>query len=226
MYERRLLRLLLTPSVLSGAVTVGIASVVVAYSGWTYISQNLLFYDALFGAYGFQTFLWQVSNEQMGWRQAFLGSPIAYYLLVAGFALIGGLIVYVALESLRALLGNASILKIGRGRVVSRIGEHKLHELWLRLGLRIVGLVGWTVYIVFFVSTIVGLAITLTETGMAHLETNPGITVAYCASALAALTITLHMHVVFLRLCMLRPRVFGDSAIEEAEAAAGLSGSE
>lgn len=212
-----LLRLLLVPSLFSGVIVSGVALVVLGYSAWHFIAENQLFYTYLFGAYGFQTFFGK-ATEHLSWDAAFLGSAAAYYILIAAIAVLAGLVVYTALQSIGFLLKtSAQTWRELHGPQATR--RAVIDEELGRLGLRMVGIAGWTAYAVFFVSTLLPFTLLLTTLGVAQLQAGSWIGGVQVAAAVGLLAVAMHVHVIFARLCWLRPRlVGGDAAIEEAEA--------
>jgi hypothetical protein len=217
MHQRRLTKLLLMPSLTSGSLAIGSALAVLGYSGWLFISENQLFYDYLFSAYGLHTFAWtQVGNS--AWHRSFLASPLAYYALVAAAAAAAGLAVYTVLQGATLVLNwTTSLVKEARDPSASR--RAIFNEQLARLGLRIVTLAGWGLYGAFFVSTLVPFTIVLTQFGVGRIEAGSSMGWLQCFGAVVLFAATLHLHVVFARLCLLKPRVFGGgAAIKEVEA--------
>ena len=219
-HQRTLLRLLLTPSFVGGFFTIFVTVGILGYSGWLFLQGDKLFYDYLFGAYGLHTFIWKQSLGLSGWYQAFLASPQAYYLLVIGAALVVGITVFTLLQGFGVLKRNTreaiqDVESTEPGR--RRAGR----ELLLRFGLRISSVIGWVIFAAFFVSSIVPFTIVLNQTGIHQWADEHhaflGVLLSFLAGLLLALSI--HIQVIFVRLCLLRPRVFhANIAIEEAEA--------
>ena len=218
MYQRSLTRLLLTPSPTSGLIVFVITLGVLGYSGWLYISDNQIFYDYLFGAYGLKTFVWQNSLGFSIWTQTFLSSPLAYYLLVGGAAIAVGMIVFTVLQTAGVFVrGTAELIDQAQFKGPSQ--RTVMHELVSRLVLRITSLVGWAVYGAFFVSMLVPFSIVLNQIGIDRLRGGAFYGAFASLGAILLLSLALHLHVVFARLSALRPRLFGgDAAIQEAEA--------
>jgi hypothetical protein len=218
MYRQNLTRLLLTPSLLSGTVVLSLTAAICADSAWTYISNNQLLYDYLFGAYGFKTYLWQSSAHATALRNAFFGSLAAYYILVFVAATTGGLIVYTLLQGLSLFVSSTRRIWLELDTLGST--RHAiLAKLFSRLGLRTLSLVGWTIYAAFFFSTLIPFSVILIQTGVAHINNGAILGWLDCILAALLLTLAMHLHVIFVRLIFLRPRLFfGDRAIEEAEA--------
>ncbi|HSX31875.1 MAG TPA: hypothetical protein VLF43_01315 [Candidatus Saccharimonadales bacterium] len=215
---RSLTRLLLTPSITSGVLTVAIALGVLGYSGWLYISDNQIFYDYLFGAYGLKTFVWQNSLGFSIWSQNFLSSPLAYYLLVGGAAITVGVAVFTVLQTTSGFVrGTAELIDQAQFKGPSQ--RSALRELVSRLVLRTTALIGWAVYMAFFVSMLVPFSIVLNQMGIDRIRNGAFYGILATIGAFAVLVLALHLHTVFLRLTALRPRLFGgDDAIQEAEA--------
>jgi hypothetical protein len=217
MYQRRLTRLLLLPSLSSGTTVACVVLAVLGYNAWTYISNQQLFYDNLFGAYGLKTYVWQHSIEATSWGNTFLGSSIAYYILVGAAATVGGLTVYTFLQSLSLLFAGGRHIW-SELTVLGSTRRAIVRELVARLVLRTISLIGWGVYTAFFFSTLLPFVIVLNQTGVDTVSAGQMLGWLYCVGAVLLLGIALHMQVVFMRLLLLRPRLFGDRAIEEAEA--------
>lgn len=222
MYDLRLTRLLLFPSFLSGAFFFCWTLFLITYNGWLYIDEQQLFYDYLFGMHGLKTYVWQYSQNVTAWQTSFLGSPAAYYALVGAAATAAGLIVYCMLQ----LLGIVS-LNVGAGWETlhsqnGKVGIRKTaaKELLTRLGLRLLSLICWGFYAAFFFSTMAPFVSVLNRAGIDFLNEAHLYGLGICFGALLLLFFSFHLHVVFMRLTFLRPRVFGgDQVIEEVKAA-------
>lgn len=207
--------LLLLPSLSSGTLTLLTALTLLAASGWSYINDNLLFYDQLFGIYGFKTLLLQ-SDGLYALQHALLDSSITYYILLVATGITVGLIVYTLLEAARVTVHTTAeeLHEIGDTDPAHKTAAREALE---RLLLRVTGLVGWGVYVAVFVSILLPFSIVLAQTGIDMLETSRIGGVVHCVGAFALLAMGLHIHIIFARLSMLRPRLFGDADIEEAK---------
>jgi hypothetical protein len=207
--------LLLLPSILSGVFVVIVALIILGASAWSYINDNLLFYDQFFGIYGFKTLLLQ-TDSLYALRHAVLDNSLTYYILLVMAGIAIGVIVYALLETARLAI-NTTVEEI------HEIGDHNpthktaAREALERLMLRIAGVISWGIYSALFGSIILPFCIILVQTGIDNFESAPisGIFPGVCGFVL--LSVGLHTHIVFARLCMLRPRLFGDSDIEEAK---------
>jgi hypothetical protein len=207
--------LLLLPSILSGVFVIIVALIILGASAWSYINDNLLFYDQLFGIYGFKTLLLQ-TDGLYALRHAVLDNSMTYYILLvmAGAAI--GIIIYTLLEAARFAINTTveEIHEIGDSGPTRKIAAQEALE---RLLLRITGVVSWGIYFVLFGSIILPFCIILVQTAVDNFESMPTSSVLPGIGAFILLSVGLHTHIVFARLCMLRPRLFGDSDIEESK---------
>lgn len=207
--------LLLLPSLASATVTLIATLLVLGSSAWSYISNNQLFYDSIFGLYGFKTLL-NTSDTFSSIQYVILNGRYTYYILVIACALIVGGTTYVLLESLRrATQDTTDDLQ----QITDSQHKEAARTALTRLVLRIASALGWAVYIVAFVSLLMPFTIVQVETAIDMLHTNTSLLHAllYGLESFAILFVGIHAHVVFARLCMLRPRLLGgDHDIEEA----------
>ena len=215
-YMTRLL-LLLLPSISSGIITAGLALILFTATSWSYINENQLFYDVFFGVYGFKTVLLQAPDSFWTFQNAVLNSSVTYYVLLVLVGLIAGLTVYTVLEGIGRTMRSASRV-MEEMHAEGAAYERAVHESYIRLILRIVSLASWALYTVCFVSLIMPFCIFLIQLGVDDLATGVWMWWIRLLAALAIICVALHVHIVFARLCMLRPRLFGDTDIETATA--------
>lgn len=218
MIQRQLLRLLLSPSLLSGTAVSLFSAAVLGSSTWQYISTQQLFYDYLFSAYGIETYLWQQSAGATALRDTFLASPIAYYILVGLTAAAVGLAVYALLQGMSVVFSWrtwSSLTHLGSDR------RAIMRALVSRTTVRVMALLGWAAYGAFFFSTVMPFTVVLSRMGIDLIHRGgAGVSgwLAY-AGAFIMLIAATHLHVIFARLVFLRPRLFhGAQAVEEATA--------
>lgn len=208
MYDLRLIRLLLLPSWFSGGLTALLSTVILGYNTWSYVSEGQLFYEYLFGSGGLETYLWQHLQSITSWQGAFFNSPVAYYALVIMAAAIVGLITFFLLKF--AGLVSHSL----------KNGWHSLHsqgetarsiaiELLTHLSLRVLSLLCWGFYTGFFTSLAIPFVLVLNRVGIDYIYDSMSIGWLAGLGALFILMLLMHLHVIFLRLVFLRPRIFG-----------------
>ncbi len=210
-------KLLLLPSVSSSALSLIVAGLLCGGAIWSHINNSQLFYDYIFGVYGFKTQLLLASDTYNVIQRSILNGPLTYHLLVFGAALLAGVTTYAVLETTRHAVNNTNELL----REVHRKGlmhQRFMSETIARLVLRTFSVVGWVIYWVFFIDVIWPYGVILCESGLDKLNVmNNGGWLPMLAAYLL-LAVAVHIHVIFARLFLLRPRVFGDREIEELSA--------
>lgn len=213
MHQKRLALILFTPSLISGSITILLALGLNAYSAWTFIRDNELFNGLFSGAYGLHAYFGDASYGVSAWSNAFISSPAAYYILVGGVSIAAGLAVFTLLQ-VAGLIGRES-QELLRDTPANRVNKH---EALGRLGLRMVSIVGWTLYAAFFISTLLPFTTLLNELGVEVIGEGKTVGWVQCALSLVLLMCAIHLHVVLIRLIALRPRLFGGAGIvEDAE---------
>ena len=214
MSQLQLLLLLLRPSLLSFVLSAVLTPLILGAANWSYITQSPFLYEYFFGPQGFITAS-QTSANLADSISLVFASPITYNIFVAIVAVLVGLIVYIGLESLSiAALGIADTWDIihvnNREARLSMV-----REMSIRRSFRTVVVIVWCLYWLFFINILLPFCILSTK-----ITTNEAIT-PEGASSIAlgslALFIGFHLHVIFMRLITLRPRVFGSTAAVLAE---------
>jgi hypothetical protein len=193
MNQSQLLRMLFRPSLISCVGMVTGAGIVLAVMNWSRFHAQPFFEIYFSGEYG----LWSVLRS----LNVFLGqaadSIVAYNVAVICFSALVGLTLYLVVESVHHMAGTAHLhakgITFGHGREVS-----------LRLGLRLICITVWLGYIVLFVKVIVPFCNWLVNGTVRPL----GPELLYGTLAFTVLCAAFHVHVLCLRLLVLRPRVF------------------
>lgn len=200
--QARLFGLLLKPSFLSLTVTVAGALGILLFLNWPYFTYNPALYDFLYGSFGVITALEQSPEGIAELQDSLSTSPILYGIVILVLAAIAGRAAFVFVRSLKAT-----------GEYYASTIEEKhaaLHQILIR------GLVltSWIVYIVISVMIIFPFCILLSRIGAESITTSGGIIMNL--EAFLLLAVAIHFHVVFMRLFLMRPRVFGgDAAIQD-----------
>jgi hypothetical protein len=211
MYPRKLTTLLLLPSLFSGSFAVFLSAAIITFTNWAYVSPSNPSYGHLFGPYGLTT-IFQESTNALAAINGIFSSPLAYNLSVILFALFIGLLIYVLLEGVDHIAASAhtaiSEVELINDPVVKK--RMKV-ESEVRLGLRAGSLVVWIIYLIFFARVIVPLCILLGRLDTNHLLS--GVNILKILGAFALLTLALHIHAIFMRLLVLRPRLFGQQNV-------------
>lgn len=214
-HQLRLLRLLLQPSLLSFTLSSFTAAGILVVATWSHVSSHNLLYGYLFGQYGLTTILKESPNTFSAINTAFSSSSsIAYDIAIGVFAVLVGLLVYALLQSLDHMLADAGDALQEIAYAGEPVKKSVKKEVGLRLGLRVINCIVWCVYWIFFVNVLLPLCLVVAKTAG-----DSGVMPArwpewtYTLLGFSLLLLTLHLHVIFLRLLVLRPRVFGGENI-------------
>ena len=208
MHRLPVLKLLLEPSLLSGLVVLAVSIGVTAIGTWSYIQSYGLFYEYLFGPEGIKTMLLQ-GQDRLQLARTILGSPLTYYLFVLCAGVATGLTIYAVLRIWSALRSSGQALLHS-----SEPADQAMHhDLLIRLLIRLLSGGAWVCFIVFFVKLIIPFAISLIHIGVGQLSDQPVPGAGALALATVVLAASLHAHIIFLRILLLRYRVFGGAAV-------------
>jgi hypothetical protein len=197
--ESRLLATLLTPSPLSFILSCLCAALVVVGISWASLQSQSFLSPYLSGEYGFTSILHGL-NVMLG--TAF-NSDLSYNIAVICFAALFGLGVYTTIASMRHIVNEAHVtldeMEYADKRNKGAIGK----SLGLRLGLRCVSGVVWLGYAIIFFNGILPFCSSLISTGSTQLISLRSL------AAFGLLFLAVHVHIIFVRLIALRPRLFG-----------------
>jgi hypothetical protein len=206
MQQLHLFKALITPSPLSVVLIFVIAIVWLSVSSWLYFSDNPLVYQYIFGPQGATSYAWEGTESVASWGSKFFSSDAGYYVLLVTVSLIIGVAAF-------AMLQASSLLIRGTTRFIQRTENATrpvvMLEIFTQLWVRCVALVGWAWFTAITVGSIMPLLDLLVENGASHIRNYSLTGTWYYAQALLLFTLTLHMHTVFARLVLLRPRIFG-----------------
>lgn len=135
-----------------------------------------------------------------------LDNLLPYNIIVVCFALFIGLIVFVVLEGVRHMhqeMDN-TFDQVKFANAQSKQAMEKSIE--TRIGLKAVIGIAWLGYSLFFFNTLIPLCATIVAKGTSHtLLAGPATNLL----AFVLLLLATHVHVIFARLIVLRPRLFG-----------------
>jgi hypothetical protein len=200
MYRLPLVRLLLSPSLCSLVMTLVAAVTAIAVNIWPIVRHSAFLETNWFGQYGAKTLLIQ-APDRLALVRLMLHGTLVYYLIVVTVGVTLGLIVYAVLQTIGRARSDAQ-------EFVAGLREQRQNvQTVRRLEVRIFALLAWAVYVLFFVNVLVPFALAMAETAVS--DTGLGAAILYLLGALVALLVGLHIHVVFMRLVLLRLRVFG-----------------
>jgi hypothetical protein len=212
-YQLRLFGILLRPSLVSFIVTTGATFVVLSVSNWSYVTHSPLFYDYFFGRYGITTILQESRNSILDAKIFY--QTYTYDIVVLLVAILAGILVYIVLESFSHGLAGAkeAIDEIEESHGASR---HSVEvELATRWMVRVASIVLWAVYWIFFINALLPFCILTSRVGASDLSMWPGW--LYNLLGFGVLWLGFHQHIIFARLVVLRPRLFGGRNVMDAE---------
>lgn len=206
MLEARLFLLLLKPSWPSLFLVIVIASVIIGVANWAYVMASLPFYDFFYGQQGIVTVYEQSPNMTDSFWVTITASPAAYVVGIVSAALGMAAIVFVTLR----------LIERGFGAMHTAIIEEPFerHEQLRRNLTRGAVCLLWVVYWLVFLNVVAPFCLLLSRIATENLNEWSGIVI--WVSSMLLLIAALHMHVIFLRLVALRPRLFGGEADIEA----------
>lgn len=196
--QARLFLLLLKPSLLSFTVISFITIVVIGGFNWPYFTYNQALYTFLYGEFGVVTALEQSPESIQQFQDAVTTSPIVYGIVVLLFALVAGRAAFLFVHGLKST-----------GTFYESTPEQK-HEILHGFITRALVGVAWLIYVAISFVFIFPFSILLSRIGAEAITTSNGIIMNIEAFLLFAAC--LHIHVVFARLMLMRPRVFGGEA--------------
>jgi hypothetical protein len=171
-----------------------------------------LFYEYFFGVYGFNTMLVQGVNSLSIVQSAVFGSEITYNILILLCGVLVGVLVYALLEGIR-LAAEQTSTTWRQLHLPGSEYSRAAHQNLVRLVVLIAALVGWASYMAVFASVLLPTALVLVRAGTENLNFGMLGGGTQIAQSFALLFICLHVQVVFARLTLLRPRIFGWSDI-------------
>lgn len=199
MLQTRLLILTLRPSFVSGVGVLVAGLCILVTTNWSYFTYNPQLYNVFYGQFGVTTAFEGAPNVLNGWREATLNSSLVYGVGVVVIATVVILFVFESIHLLVSVWRAAKILKRHTG------GDW--YELRERLIIRAIVSVIWLTYTALTIAVFVPFCLLLSRIGAEDLGSADGLMKNIIA--LGLLLLILHMHVVFVRLFCLRPRVFG-----------------
>jgi hypothetical protein len=210
----RLFTVLLRPSLLSGLGSLIGAAALLVLPNLVYLEKQSFFYEIFFGPKGLTTTLEDAHNSTSAFAAALSELPLTYTILMFAVSVLAGGFTYIVLQALHRIFVDVAepisdVLIAGS----SRMSVEK--EIGLRVVVRIVSFIAWCGYWLATIKILWPFSILIFRSGALEPTTSRG--VGYMALALGLMTIGLHLHVVFLRLTLLRPRAFGgERAIQQA----------
>ncbi len=207
--QLRLFWVLLTPSILSMLICSSLSTIVLVGSSWKFALQYTGLNDYLFGSNGIVTALHNAPPSVHLLAQALFKGSTLYYIIIAAGAVLIGLISYGILQGAHNLLSEfydgLIMVYDSRHRKVKSV---KL-QLVVLVGVRLIILITWIAFLVVSYKLLLPYDIMMWRDSINKTVLWP---VENGALSLILLAVTLHLNLVFIRLIVLRPRLFGSSA--------------
>ena len=201
-------RTLLAPSLLSGSLTIVISVAILLGATWSYRTGSGVIYDFLFGRNSSEELIRTSQSAVSAFTSTIFDNSILNKVLYFAFWLLVGLMVYIVLYLL--IRGTSSAVEDAREATYTNIQKQEVaRSLGLRLGLHLLVAAGWAIYWVFFVKILFPFSILATRSGLSQLPHAIGW--IYSPLGLVIMAVSIHMHVVFLRLLVLRVRLYGSN---------------
>lgn len=206
MHQRRLAKLLFRPSLFSTILTTILTIIILGVAAWPYTESNTLLYESLRGPHGLLTTI-QKSPDITLLTSSLLTNSMTYNLVILGVAGLIAAGVYAILQTLSRLIVNSYDTWHAVHDADSPItAEAAEKEIGARTAIRLLSMLLWIAFIFFFVKILLPYCIVAIQISIDNLLTWKAL---YGLAAYGALLMSLHIHVVFARLILLRPRVFG-----------------
>ncbi len=204
------IKLLILPSLISGVTTVLLSAAVLGTAIYSYLSGKGMVYEYLFGPNSSAELIRQSRGTISAFSDTVFGNQTLTKVLYFAFWMIVGLVVYLILHT---LIKGASVAAedIQESTYKNIRVRDMLTNIGTRLAVRLAALTAWIVYWVFFIKTLLPLSVLLARTGTTDLSSPTGW--LYGVSGLTVLVLSIHVHLIFLRLVALRARLFETSEV-------------
>lgn len=194
---------MVTPSSLSFILSCLFALLVLLGSSWSYLREQPFFATYLSGEYGFGSLITELNAA----LSRLLDSDLSYNIAVICFAALVGLGAYTAIASFRHMVAEAQVTLDEMEYADARSKQVIEHSVRLRMGLRAISALVWLGYTLVYFNGILPYCASLI--GADSVGATVSLKNFWAFLLLLAAT---HLHVIFVRLLVLRPRVFGDGA--------------
>lgn len=196
---------LLLPSLSSAVAVVGIGLLILGVTTFASSNGSGTLYDWLFGANSSTAQIETARNTIDSISKAIFGNMVLNQLLFFVLWMLIGLAVYVILAGVNREVSTVNELREQLHYANVRPAEMR-REFAIRLVVRWIVLAGWGIYWVVFVKIYFPFSILCAHIGVADLEHLSGW--LFGAAGLITLILSLHLHVIFARLLVLRTRLF------------------
>lgn len=195
--QTRLLLLVMRPSFLSATATLAFSVGILAVTNWPYFTYNSALYPMLYGEFGIVTTLEQTPATAVNLARDLGENQILYAVIVGAVIALGGWAAFVFARAIHRGVITAEMFETSAEKISTL--EH--------IAVRVLIAIMWFLFGFVTIGSLVPLGLLMSRIGAESILTLGGI--ALNVGALTLLATVFHCHVIFLRLFLLRPRVFG-----------------
>lgn len=196
---------LLSPSSLSGCLVVVASVLILLGATWSYSVGSGAMYDFLFGKNSSVELISSSQSALAAFANTVFGNPTLNKILYFAFWMLVGLFVYVVLFAL--LRGTSTAIRDAQEATYTNVKKLELFKsVVVRFGLRLVVILAWVIYWIFFVEILFPFSILAARIGLSELPRIMGW--IYSPLSLLIMVLSLHIHTVFVRLLVLRVRLY------------------
>ena len=208
MQQLRLLKILFMPSFLSLTMSISLTIIILAITALPYAANNVFLTGLVsIDPVNLNALLVAAENQMVSVASIILDRTELYIVFITIAAATIGLLVFATLELITRgaddIKESVEELRFAKGRIKERIEREIIAKWSVRGG----AIIGWAIYWGLWINIFVLFSIFIVRIGF---SIAPDIaSIGYITFGTAILIASLHLHVIFLRLITLRPRVFG-----------------
>ncbi|HSX53025.1 MAG TPA: hypothetical protein VLF90_01490 [Patescibacteria group bacterium] len=206
--NKKRLGMTLLPSMLSGIIVMVLTPLILLGGTWSQGLGKGLLYDFLFGSNSSAELIQTSKGSFAAFGNTVFGNPLLNKVLFFVFWMLVGLIVYVLLHGFLRGVSTAAE-EVEESQYVNADKAHNIKHLEVRAAVRLVVLAAWILYSVVFIKILLPFSVLVVRLSISG--QSQGIGWLYALSGVITLILSLHLHVIWLRLFTLRVRVFGTS---------------
>lgn len=200
---------LIKPSTASIATSLILTVILVAAGLWyTDLHTGVLFNALTFGSSVSPANISASQTSLTDFNTRVFGNPLLNQILFYAMWLLIGCLVYVLVTAIIAL-GSESVETVEKMHYVNAKGSQVKRVFLSRLGTRIVAIALEIAYCILFVKLLVPYGVYAVHVGVSQTQILPAL--AYIGLGTFVLLVSFHIHVVLLRLIVLRTRLFESS---------------
>jgi hypothetical protein len=197
------------PSVFSIVTCAFLTCGIIVGANWSFVLDNILFYDYFFGSDGLVTSLRDSSDSgTVALNETLTGNSVKHSLAILGGALLVGVGLALLLWLIKRLVSNISMTIREMSAVEGPAKTAVEHELEKRIGIRFLVALIWVAFVFISIEVILPFCILASRVALEK-DSSVWEGIGNMLFSGVLLFVMLHLHVVLARLFLLRPRVFG-----------------